>query len=268
MNRDQRLAVAQESVQIMQRGSYTLPNGAEVSIADELSAACFGTQLFRPRDLLESATGTHHTVWSAINETTLRAAHRLHRAHGRVLALNFASAKNPGGGFLSGSSAQEESLARASGLYACINGSPYYEFHRKQRSPLYSDHMIYSPDVPVFRDDEGNLLQEPWLCSFVTSPAVNRGVLMQQAPELADQVLPVMRERVRRVLSIASTKGYQALVLGAWGCGVFKNEPEEIAQLFDEALRGPFQGRFAQVCFAVLDKPNGRSIRAFEELLR
>jgi len=70
--------------------------------------------------------------------------------------LNFASAKNPGGGFLGGGSAQEESLARSSGLFPCINQmQQMYETNRAYRSCLYTDHMIYSPRVPVFRDDEG-----------------------------------------------------------------------------------------------------------------
>src|SRR6185437_10556724 len=107
-------------------------------------------------------------------------AGRLLRDEGadRVLALNFASARHPGGGFLKGSQAQEESLARASGLYACI--APLrgmYDANHRFRSCLYTDHLIYSPDVPVFRADNDSLLDHPYPVSFVTAPAVNAGAV-------------------------------------------------------------------------------------------
>jgi uncharacterized protein (TIGR02452 family) len=88
----------------------------------------------------------------------------------RPVALNFASATSPGGGFLSGARAQEECLARCSGLYACLADNPMYGFHRARRDALYSDYAVYSPDVPVFRSEDpaGTLLDEPWLCSFIT----------------------------------------------------------------------------------------------------
>ena len=141
----------------------------------------------------------------------------------RVLALNFASAKNPGGGFLKGSQAQEESLARASGLYACINPiQTGYEANRRNASCLYTDHMIYSPDVPVFRDDDDLLLDHPYLVSFLTAPAVNAGEVRLKEP---GNVVPDRGGdavgRMEKVLSLAVVHGHEVLVLGAWGCGVF-----------------------------------------------
>src|SRR5207253_843688 len=100
-------------------------------------------------------------------ETTLASARRLVAAGQRPAALNFASAKHPGGGFLNGALAQEESLARSSALYACLVGNPMYTFHQAQSDALYTDYAIYSPDVPVFRGDDGALLPEPYLCSFI-----------------------------------------------------------------------------------------------------
>src|SRR4029077_4484905 len=100
----------------------------------------------------------------ATNGTTLAAARQLHEQYGpeRIALLNFASARNPGGGFLSGSQAQEESLARASGLYASLSRmTDYYGANRRSKSALYTDHMVYSPLVPVFRDDDDRLLDEP-----------------------------------------------------------------------------------------------------------
>ena len=92
----------------------------------------------------------------------------------RVVALNFASAKNPGGGFLGGAKAQEEDLARSSALYACMRDQrAYYDANRHEPSLLYTDHMIYSPDVPFFRDDRLRFLEDPFLLSILTAPAPN-----------------------------------------------------------------------------------------------
>jgi len=89
--------------------------------------------------------------------------------------LNFASATHPGGGFLSGARAQEEYLARSSGLYACIRDNPMYAFHRSRSDPHYTNYAVYSPEVPVFRSDDGSLLDEPYTVGIITSPAVNAG---------------------------------------------------------------------------------------------
>ena len=114
-------------------------------------------------------------------ETTLAAAERL--AEFRPLCLNFASAKNPGGGLLSGSQTQEESLARSSGLYATLLPmTELYAYNRHLGTSLYSDYMIYSPDVPVFRSDSGLLLEVPYLASFITAPAVNAGAVEKNEP--------------------------------------------------------------------------------------
>src|SRR6185312_12808515 len=93
-----------------------------------------------------------------------------------VVALNFASAKNPGGGFLGGAKAQEEDLCRCSALYTCqLTQSAYYEVNRATSSMLYTDNIIYSPDVPFFRDDRLQLLDEPFTVSIITAPAPNAG---------------------------------------------------------------------------------------------
>jgi uncharacterized protein (TIGR02452 family) len=93
----------------------------------------------------ETHTGDNQTVIEVKNETTLAAARRLLDLARKPVALNFASATHPGGGFLSGGLAQEESLARSSGLYACLRNNPMYEYHRSNYDPLYSNYAIYSP---------------------------------------------------------------------------------------------------------------------------
>jgi uncharacterized protein (TIGR02452 family) len=226
--------------------------------------------VFQQRDQFLQGRPHAPAAFEVLNETTLHAARRLLEGEpgARVLALNFASARHPGGGFLKGSQAQEESLARASGLYACV--SPLrgmYDANARFPSCLYTDHMIYSPDVPVFRDDEDALLDRPYPLSFVTAPAVNVGALRRNEPDALRRVEPVMLSRMEKVLSLAVVHGHDVLVLGAWGCGVFTNDPERVADWFHRHLTGggTFRWAFRKVVFAVLDRTEARSmIRPFE----
>src|SRR5262249_29846216 len=104
---------------------------------------------------------------------------------------------------------------------------------------------------------------EPYVCCFVTSPAMNVGAISGID---RDSVRTEMHERVEKVLAIMAGHGHEAAVLGAWGCGVFKNDPEMIAELFAKALRGRFSGAFVKVVFAVLDSTEEKYfIGPFEE---
>ena len=190
-------------------------------------------------------------------------------ATGRVAGLNFASATSPGGGFLSGARAQEECIARSSGLYACLEHREMYARHRAVLDATYSDYVIYSPDVPVFRSDDGHLLEEPWSMSVLTCPAVNGVGISKYAPERATEIPQVMRERTRKVLAVAAGHGQRRLILGAWGCGAFGRDREMMAGLFAEALAEHGGGVFDEVVFAVTDwSPERRFIGPFFERSR
>ena len=176
VSRSRAAQLGRETVAILRAGYYTTPDGVRVDIADDLRRAVEGTIGYPPDASLPSLPArdllTHFEV---ANETTLQAAGRLAAKGMRVVALNFASARHPGGGFLNGARAQEESLCRSSGLYACIAGNPMYASHAGHTGGFYSHYAIYSPEVPVIRTDAGDLLPRPYLCSFITCPAVNAG---------------------------------------------------------------------------------------------
>jgi uncharacterized protein (TIGR02452 family) len=276
--RSARAGIAAETVRILEQGCYRLPSGEEIAVGNAVARSCEQSYLVRPEDTSalvvradkKLASRSFATLFEVCNETTLHAAHRLVQRYGsdHVAALNFASAKNPGGGFLGGSQAQEESLARASGLYATLLRHPaYYEVNRRAESLLYTDQMIVSPRVPVFRDDEDVLLSQPWEVTMLTSPAPNAGALRTNDPASLPMVEPTFRRRIEQILSAAIDAGQTALVLGAWGCGVFGNDPRVVARLFAEQLcgQGRFARGFAQVVFAILDR-GGETISAFREV--
>jgi uncharacterized protein (TIGR02452 family) len=262
MNRASRLKLAQETVEIVERGSYVASDGRPVEIARDVQRCLEATRYFPPeamplvrdRVLAEEGPGWENSIEVA-NETTLAGLARLRNAGATsVAALNFASARSPGGGFLGGSQAQEESLARSSALYASLLRTPeFYERHRASSSMLYSDAMILSPDCPVFRNDSGALLAEPYTATFITSPAPNAGAAAANRPEQVPEIPAVFLRRSEYVLALAAAHGYRNLLLGAWGCGVFRNDPAVVAGAFARHLRGKWAGRFERVWFSVLD---------------
>jgi uncharacterized protein (TIGR02452 family) len=237
--------LGRETLSILERGAYD-KDGRTVPLKDQIRLSVERTTSHPPDEVLSPRRGSLVTRFEVTGETTLAASRRLYREGALPLALNFASAKNPGGGFLGGAIAQEESLARSSALYACLSRQPMYTHHRAQGGGWYTHWALFSPAVPVFRDDQGALLDEPWPCSFLTCAAVNAGVVREK-----ERIEPVMRERTLRVLAVAAHHGAETLVLGAWGCGVFKNDPAMVAGHFRDALTGPFAGAFARVVFAV-----------------
>lgn len=165
--------IAQQTEQIVAAGGYRTADGREISVAAETAAARAGTRLFGPEPVRISPFPPVDTVLEVTGESSLEAARRL---TGPVAVLNFASARNPGGGFLNGAQAQEEALCRASALYTCLlEARGFYDHHRAHRDPFYTDRVIHSPAVPVFRDDRGRLLDEPYTAGFLTAAAPNAG---------------------------------------------------------------------------------------------
>ncbi|MFI2510492.1 TIGR02452 family protein [Streptomyces sp. NPDC018972] len=254
--------IARETEQIVAAGAYRAPGGHEVSVAAAVEAAARGTRTHGPRPVPVPAFRPVGTRFEVTGESSLEAARRL---ADHVAVLNFASARNPGGGYLNGAQAQEEALCRASALYTCLLRAPgFYAHHRAHRDPFYTDRVIHSPAVPVFRDDRGRLLDEPFTAGFLTSPAPNAGVILRTAPERAGEVPHALAVRAGRVLETAAAHGYRQLVLGAWGCGVFRNDPGHVAAAFRSHLEpgGRFAGAFAHVVFGILDRTRDSAVRA------
>ncbi|MFC7793316.1 TIGR02452 family protein [Streptomyces cinereoruber] len=265
--------IARRTEEIVAAGHYRTRDGRTVSVADDLAAALAGTRLHGPGPVAVTPDTDRTPALEVTGESSLAAARRMTAADPArpVAVLNFASARNPGGGYLNGAQAQEEALCRSSALYATLLRAPeYYEHHRADRDVLYTDRVIHSPRVPVFRDDRGELLAEPFTVGFLTSPAPNAGVVRRTAPERADRLPAVLASRAERVLETAAAAGYRRLVLGAWGCGVFRNDPEQVAGAFKALLTGDgrFSGHFEEVVFAVLDRASGTpTLAAFTRLL-
>lgn len=277
LNRQNRIKIAENTLQIIRDGQYISSSDIVQDIRHDLQHAIQNTCLYTPQMLEELLNNVpcQNNVSTQIhvrNQTTFAATCHLvvDQQCTNVACLNFASAKNPGGGFLGGSQAQEESLSRASALYETLLQAPsYYKTNRACGTCLYTDHMILSPEVPVFRNDDDELLEESYNVSIITAPAVNAGAVMKNEPQRVSEIQQVMARRTAMLLALAASQNYRHLVLGAWGCGVFRSDPVMIAKLFAEQLtgNGHFANVFESIVFAVLDRKDGKIIQAFEDQL-
>ena len=278
-----RRALAKSTLEIIEAGHYTV-RGTKYDIQPQLNALLSGTRYYAPDSFLSSwprPTPTSTFARDRATEITIVEISTLEGARlllsnpytsptepvRRVGILNFASAKNPGGGFLNGSQAQEESIARSSTLYPSLissTGEKFYSLHKKDlKDGYYSHAMIFSPDVTVLRTDPGDLI-EPIQIEVVTSAAVNAGVARQtlngQVAGEAEEVKigKAMKERMGRILFLFEKHGIKDIVLGSFGTGVFQNKVTLIAAIWAELLVAPgarFENSFDRVVFAIIGNP-------------
>lgn len=204
----------------------------------------------------------------------------------RVCVHNFASASNPGGGVVKGSNAQEECLCRCSSLYFCLTDKSiwdgFYAAHRAERNPLHNDDIIYTPDVTVFKSDTASpklLPEKDWYnVDVITCAAPN----LRQRPsnsynsgdgdkavKISDKELLVLHEkRLRRILDVALSKGADVVILGAFGCGAFANNPEVVARAAKNVVKD-YINAFKYVEFAVYCNPkDDTNYRIFERYMK
>lgn len=182
---------------------------------------------------------------------------------GRTCILNFASYKHPGGGFTNGSKAQEECLCHESFLYNVLRRFPDYYIWNSNHSNrhLYTNRAIYSPDI-VFEQD-GKVHQ----FDVVTCAAPNYSAAKQYKQVCAEENRCALESRIRFLFSVIRKQEPDTVILGAWGCGVFGQNPEEVAVLFKKYLETGISSKTSRVIFAVPDGKD-QNYRKFQSVFR
>ena len=196
---------------------------------------------------------------------TLEASELYAKQGKKVCVLNFASATNPGGGVVHGSSAQEESICRCSTLYPCLDlhemWNRFYVPHRMADNPLYNDDCIFTPAVKVFKSDTNfpELMQESewWDVDVLTCAApnlrrmpsnlMNPNVGSKKADVTYEELKGLLTSRIQRIFEVAIASKAEVLILGAFGCGAFRNPPKVVAEVFAE-----FTEKYRE-CFDVIE---------------
>lgn len=195
-------------------------------------------------------------------------ASRYARNGKKVCVLNFASATNPGGGVVHGSSAQEVSLCRCSTLYPCLDidkmWQEFYTPHRRAGNPLYNDDCLYTPGVIVFKSDLSfpeRMEEKDWYqVDVLTCAAPN----LRNAPsnfmnpcagdepaDIAEDALYKLHlKRIEKLFRVAAANKAEVLILGAFGCGAFCNPPEIVAKAFREVQK-KYESYFEVIEYAI-----------------
>ena len=232
--------------------------------------------LFLESDSVPSGKGIERFSETKIivsKKRSFEAASFYARNGSKVCVLNFASASNPGGGVVNGSRAQEESLCRISTLYFCLDTDEmwekFYSPHRENPNPLHNDDAIFTPNVTVFKDDTNypRLMDEKdWFSVDVITCAApnlrahpsnryNSGDGDLQKKISDEDLKKIHEKRGRRILDIAAMKGAEVVILGAFGCGAFENNPKVVADAL-VPLAKEYSRTFRQIEFAVFCPPH------------
>ena len=227
-----------------------------------------------------------HTEVQVINQDCILATRDLVEQGYNPAVLNMASLYHPGGGVLTGSSAQEEELCRRSTLAISLYqfslpGGRYGDLadmvrvkRRAEQYPMDNTYGgIYSPDITFFRatKDEGYaLLDNPFKAAVISVASLNynpkHGHNTLDNGNIPEADKPILKEKIRTILRIGVLKGHDSLVLGALGCGAFCTPPAQMARLFHEVMdESEFQDRFKKIVFAIIDSPSSNNFQPFKK---
>ncbi len=263
MKKRKNIALIEETLEICRRGSYE-KDGKTVEL-DPASSQTARARVLLPDEVRGLKAGgapeEGPCAFSCENTDALSLAREKvndpsYGAAGRILLLNLASAVRPGGGVRDGMGGQEEDLCRKSTLLLSLESDeakPYYEYNNGLNTRMGSDAVILTPDVVVFRDEKGELLDEPFTISVITCSAPN--VRFGYEGKTEEEYKTLLRERIEGIPRCAVSFGYKDIILGAFGCGAFKNDAALVSDDFYQALTGPAGRGLAHADFAVLCTP-------------
>ncbi len=264
-----RAIVFQDTLNVVNLGQYSI-NGQNIVLGgnDELIE---GT-VFYESPPVSIAPSIGETDISIVNTDCLLAAAELLVQSFIPAVLNMANRHNPGGGVINGAGAQEENIFRRSNLFVSL-----YQFadycdkysipaNRFHKYPLNKDTGgVYSPGVTVFRgteEDGYSYLQNPYKVSMITVPAISNPDLEKLNSgeyRIAERLIGPSKQKIRTILRIALAHNHDSLVLGAFGCGAFRNPPKHMAELFKSVLsEEEFRNRFRRIVFAIIEDHNSR----------
>lgn len=253
------------TVEIVNQGFYVTENGNRFDIPDD--SDMMRRTVFYDHEMSQAnkPIGDEQTLVEVQNIDCLYAGVQLKEQGYNPAVLNMASRRNPGGGVVTGAGAQEETLFRRTNLFRSLyQFAPYAEQYGIRRSrhqyPLDRNYGgVYTPDAIYFRESEQKgyaLLEEPVSLSFITVAGMNRPDLTVDGM-IADHHVGPIKNKIRTIFRMGLVHGHDSLVLGALGCGAFRNPPRHVARLFLEVMDEPeFKNRYRLIVFAILDDHN------------
>ena len=270
-----RSEVYKHNMEIFKAWKYESPSGKTINLLGSRQQLLDATKVYREAvSAAEMPAKYSHTKIGCVNDDCLIVAKMLLDQGLNPAVLNMADAYHACGMYNSGSGAQEESLCRASTLSLTL-----YQYYNKMWAgkagvflrPVSAYPMdihfggIYSPGVSVFRDNQetGFALREiPYQISIISVAALNfkpdhKTNNLEYRTEdggFTPEGERIMCDKIRTICRIALLNGHDSLVLGAFGCGVFKLKPTLVASFFNQVLvETEFRSKFHTIVFAMLE---------------
>ena len=227
----------------------------------EIKECVNGTSIFRTVDEI-SSDGNEVEVDISVEDLTTSGAIVKYKELDNLCALNFASFFNPGGSFgkVPTHLAQEEYICKDSFLYNVLKEfqNEYNENMSLRNRNLYENFALYSPNV-VFVN---GFSEEETKCDILTCAAPNATAANTYNKVSNNDIKEAMENRIDFLLSVASKKNVKNIILGAFGCGVFGNDPHVASELFKDLLNKKDYG-FDRVIFAI---PGGYNLKVFKDV--
>lgn len=227
----------------------------------EINKSIFNTDWYSPIFRCNTETENKNTEIIIDNIDSVSAIFKYAEPSNKTAVLNFASYKNPGGRFIDGSKAQEECLCHESFLYNVLSGQKgFYAWNNTHSNKaLYLNRGLYSPNIYFIRDIDGKEIIKN--CDVITCACPNKTAAQRYMDVSGAENSETLRSRIKFVLDIAKSQKVNTLILGAYGCGVFGQDPYEVASLFKHYLETSHNS-FDRVVFAVPEGKDG-NLEAF-----
>lgn len=262
------VAVFRETMSVCGNGVYAAPAGKHVVLPPQRDVL-EGARLYVAPPRVDHIPVRGQTLVNVVKEDCMETARKLEASGYSTILLNMADRHTPGGGVLSGSRAQEESLFRRSNL--CVSLYQFDDYHAALLDVPTGDGRypmdratggIYSPHIMFFRagpDKDYAFLDDPYCCAVVSVAAINHPDLKPDG-NLADWAVSVTKEKIRTILRIGLLHGHDAIILSAWGCGAFGNPPRHMAKLFHEVIdEREFANKYRRICFSIIENHNSHN---------
>ena len=272
---DDRKRIAQETLKCIEDGFYLNHKGERLSLRSgetlfDLSIAYTAISKDPVQDLYES------TQITVVSRDCMEVAQEEAQSGANVALVNFASPIEPGGGFEEGTNGQEEQLCYSSELagfmkqvlikFSTEDRRDFFPLNnhqdRQPGEPLKHEKVVYTPHVKFFRSNAAHhyaFLEKPFAVGIISSAAVSQPPL-----DLHSSDNPIYRdandsdyvkEAIHSQLDTAYRAGHDTAILGAFGCGSFKNPPLAVALLYRQVIEAHFKKAFKKIIFAILDDP-------------
>lgn len=259
---------------IVKQGYYQTLDGKVYDIKEKLALALQSSFSVDPDHhfaLPPLSDSTHRPIIEVTKETTIACICRLYEQGIIPCALNFANGIHPGGGYVNGAHAQEEACCCCSALYYTLIQEQCNDYYisNQEHIPINkncvdcTDWMIYSPDVPIFRDTNENFIP-PIYANFITSPAI----CILRPPKIAEYD-DIMITRIRKIIYLAIERGQKTIILGAFGCGAFHQDAHDVSQYFKKILIDEnLQAYFDKIVFAIFSRHHDNNYSVFKSVFQ